>query len=69
MTIKEVYDSCTREQRIKLQAAIMNDGVGASSAWFYLHGKRTPLKLYRESIREHIKRICGLELTVEELFG
>ena len=46
----------------------MADGVGATAAWKYLSGRQVPLKLYQESIREHVKRILGLDLTVEELF-
>ena len=28
MTIKEIWESCSAEQRRELQAAVMNDGVG-----------------------------------------
>ena len=68
MTIKEIWESCSSEQRRALQTAVMNDGVGATAAYNYLTGRQQPMKLYKESIREHVRRIMGLEITTEELF-
>lgn len=68
MTIKEIWESCSAEQRRELQAAVMNDGVGATAAWKYLTGRQQPMKLYKESIRKHVLRIIGYEITTEELF-
>ncbi|MBQ5979422.1 MAG: hypothetical protein IJL58_05330 [Bacteroidales bacterium] len=68
MTIKEIWESSNAEQRRTLQSAVMNDGVGATAAWKYLTGRQQPMKLYKESIREHVRRILGVEVTTEELF-
>ena len=68
MTIKEIWDFITVEQRKELQAAVMMDGVSATTAYMYLTGQSKPLKLYKESIARHVRDIVDLDVPVAELF-
>lgn len=68
MKLKEIYHSATTEQRSRLIAEIINDGVSVSTAHAWCYGLRMPKQLYKESIRRHVQKCMGINVTVEELF-
>lgn len=67
-SIKEVMAIATGEQRGKIIAAIMADGVSAFTAASYCNGTRRPKYLYQVQIQRHIKRFLGVSASIEDLF-
>lgn len=68
MTIKEVMNSASQEQRNLVIAAIVNDGVAISTAYCYCNGSRKPKHLYRVNIQKYIKKYVGVSVPLPELF-
>lgn len=67
-TFKEIMAGATAEQRRKIIAAIMSDGVSASTAMAYCYGTRRPKYLYQVQIQRHTKTFLGISASVEDLF-
>lgn len=68
MTIKEIMNSATQSQRGEVIAAIIKDGVAASTAYAYCNGGRRPKRLYQVNIQKYVKKYIGWEVPLEELF-
>lgn len=68
MTFIEIMKEATPQQRGKVMAAIIADGVSASAAYAYCNGSRRPKYLYRVQIQKHVKKFLGWEVPLDELF-
>lgn len=66
--IKEVWNKLTGDQRNKVTAALILDGVSSSAVYAWSRGERAPLKLYREAMSKYINKAAGLATTPEELW-
>lgn len=66
--LKEIYTGMTEEQRQRLLANIVNDGMSLSAAYAWCKGKRRPKRLYQERICKHLARITGKRYELKALF-
>ena len=66
--IKEVWNKLTAEQRSKVIAALILDGISANAVYAWARGDRVPLKLYREAMSKYINKVTGLTTTPENLW-
>lgn len=70
MKIQDIISNASEEQRIAVMSEVAVKGkvsLHTVVAWF--NGSRTPKFLYQELIASVIKEHCGIEATLEELFG
>lgn len=68
MSIADIWKRLNTEQRGRLMALTIQDGISASTARNYLTGYRRPMKLYRESITGHVNSLLGEIHFCEDLF-
>ena len=66
--IKEVWNKLTADQRNKITAALILEGVSSSAIYAWVRGERVPRKLYREAMSKYINKVTGLTTTPENLW-
>lgn len=66
--IKEIWDKLTADQRNKITAALILEGVSPSAIYAWIRGERVPRKLYREAMSKYINKVTELTTTPENLW-
>ncbi|MCR4564813.1 MAG: hypothetical protein K5651_01845 [Bacteroidales bacterium] len=68
MTFVELMSKADEQQRSKMVAMIVSDGITIIAYNSWIKGRRTPMPFYQNQLRRYVKRIFELDLTTKELF-
>lgn len=68
MTMKKIWEKMDLPQRRQLIGKIIVDGYGASTAYAFCNGNRTPVEHYKETIAGYVQEITGKKTSGNKLF-